>query len=80
MTDATFDAMDRWDGRWTVPKPADYTPGLYRVHQIEARNLLKQRNSLTKWEATFLQAVAYQFGTLSPGQRYWLARLEREAV
>lgn len=80
MTSPTFDANDLWDGRWTVEKPSDYIPGLYRFHQIEARGILKRAKSLTKWEAALLQSLAFQDKDLSPAQRYWLGRLDREVA
>lgn len=75
---APLDGLQPWDGIWRVKRPADYTPGLYRVHQIEARDLLKTADGLSEWEAQFLQTVAYQTNDLKPLQSHWLRRVVRE--
>ena len=72
------DANAPWDRQWRVPKPGDYTPGLYRMHQVVAFDLLRSCAGLTEWEATFLQTIAYQGADLSEMQRFWLARIELE--
>jgi hypothetical protein len=72
------DPLALWDGRWTVAKPADYVAGLYRMHQVAARWLLKNAERLTEADARLLQAVAYQAAPLSNLQRYWLERIESE--
>lgn len=66
-----------WDGRtWFVRRPASYTPGLYLIHQIEARDLLKRSGrKLNEWEASFLQTVAYQCSRLTDAQEYWLRKI-----
>ena len=69
-----------WDRQWRVAKPDDYVPGLYRLHQIGAFDVLRKGYGLTEWEAEFLQLVAYQSGPLSTLQRYWLERIERERL
>lgn len=73
-----LDGLQPWDGVWRVERPADYQPGLYRVHQIEARDLLKTARGLNEWEARFLQTVAYQARDLSPLQSHWLRRVVRD--
>lgn len=72
------DANGPWDGCWRIPKPDDYTPGLYRWHQVVAFDLLRSGAALTHWEAELLQVIAYQARDLSVLQRFWLARIERE--
>lgn len=72
------DPLARWDGRWTVPKPADYVPGLYKMHQLRARWVLSAGAALTVADARLLQTVAYQAAAPSNLQRFWLERLERE--
>ena len=68
--------LQPWDGRtWFVSRPSDYTPGLYAFHQLEARELLKKGRGLNEWEASFLQAVAYQWRDLSPAQDHWLRKI-----
>ncbi|MBY6015120.1 hypothetical protein KUV75_09440 [Qipengyuania gaetbuli] len=70
--------VPRWDGRtWFVKRPADYTPGLYALHQIDARELLKAGSRLDEWEASFLQTIAFQWRDLSAAQSHWLARIAR---
>ena len=68
-----------WDGRWSIQSPADDKPGLYRVHQLDARDLLRHgAGRLTNAEASFLQVVAYQWRNLSGLQAHWLRKLERQ--
>lgn len=76
----TRDPNGAWDRVWRVPKPAEYIPGLFRPHQIDAFGLLRSRCPLTEWEAQFLQIVAYQVGDPSSLQRFWLRRIEREQL
>lgn len=72
------DPLARWDGQWTVAKPADYVPGLYCMHQIEARWILRYARALTEADARLLQTVALQSTPLSRLQKHWLERLERD--
>jgi hypothetical protein len=67
-----------WDGRCTVAKPADYIPGLYRIHQLIAFDLLRSSARLTNWEAALLQTVAYRSGSLSELQSFWFNKVERD--
>jgi hypothetical protein len=67
-----------WDGRRTIAKPADYIPGLYRIHQLIAFDLLRSRARLSNWEAALLQTVAYQSGSLSELQSFWFNKVERD--
>ena len=69
-----------WDRQWRVERPADYTPGLFHPHQIDAFHLLRSGCPLTEWEAQFLQIVAYQVGDMASLQRFWLRRIEREQL
>lgn len=71
-------AMEPWNGQLFVRRPPDYQPGLFRMHQIIASDLLRQRDGLTNWAARLLQTIRYQFQELSPAQTYWLNRLERD--
>jgi hypothetical protein len=72
-------ANEPWDGVRRVQPPADYIRGLYRMHQLVADDLLRQCRSLSNWEATFLQVVRYQGGTLTPAQRHYLGKIEQRA-
>ena len=69
----------QWNGGWSIDPPADHVRGLYRMHQITARELLFQGvGRLTEAEARFLQVVAFQWRPLSNLQRHWLSRLDRQ--
>ena len=57
---SAIEPLRRWDGRWTVPKPDDYLPGLYRMHQLKARWVLSAGAALTEADARLLQTIAYQ--------------------
>ena len=72
-------ALKPWDGVWRVERPADFVPRLYRFHQVRAHDLLKRNPGLTEWDAHLLQVLYFKRQTLSPGQTYWLDRIEREA-
>lgn len=72
------DPNSPWDRQWRVRKPDDYTPGLYRAHQLTAHHMLRSGCPLTKWEAHVCQIMAYQSRGLSSLQSYWLNRIERE--
>lgn len=69
-----------WDRQFRVQRPADYTPGLFRPHQIDAFYMLRSGCLLTEWEAQLLQILAYQVGDLSTLQRFWLRRIECEQL
>lgn len=68
-----------WDGVWRVERPADYLPGLYRMHQLVAHDLLTQAKGLSEWQAALLQVIRYQSKPLTPTQRHYLDRFEKEA-
>ena len=76
--DSISTANKPWNGRWSVSRPDDYIPGLYRIHQLTARHLLWLGSRLSGWEATFLQTLAYQSKELSEMQAALLRRIERD--
>jgi hypothetical protein len=59
--------------------PSDYTPGIYRVHQVRAHALLQSGHAWTPWEAEFLHSMTYKSGSVSRGQLDKLFELERDA-
>lgn len=68
-----------WDGRtWFVDRPADYVSGLYRLDQLQARDILKSAQGLTNWEAELCQRTLYRDQPSSPVVRFWLDKIERE--
>lgn len=69
-----------WNGVWTVPKPADYVDGLYRLHQVIAHGFLRSGQPLDEWECSFLQRLARQPGDLNNLQTYWLGRIEQDVI
>ena len=71
-------ANQPWDGRWSVSRPADYVPCLYRMHQLTARDLLRLGFRLTGWEATFLQTLVFQSKSLTEMQTALLRRIEQD--
>lgn len=78
MNRASLLARRPWNRKWQVETPADYVPGLYRLHQIVAHGFLQSGTPLTEWESMFLQTIARHPRDLSETQTYWLNRLERE--
>ena len=68
--------LSQWDGRTQyVARPADFVEGVFRLHQIEARDLLRLGSRLNEWEASILQALYYQGAEPSEAQAYWLSRI-----
>ncbi|MXO63434.1 hypothetical protein [Qipengyuania oceanensis] len=72
-------ALKPWDGStWFVEQPADFVRGLYRLHQIEAHDLLMSGRGLSNWAAGFLQQLYYQSKPPTQTQWFWLRKLDQE--
>lgn len=76
--DCLVAANQPWNGQWSVSRPLDYIPCLYRMHQLIARDLLKLGSRLTGWEASFLQTLVFQSKDLTETQAALLRRIEQD--